>query len=196
MGEGRFRDQLYHRLRECEIFIPSLRERQDDIQSIAEHYLKKHNAEMDDNKTIAPAAMDYLTEFQWPGNVRELVSVLRVALQTIGSDQLEISDLERILKRSPTTPGSKNVTPSNDVMTARAQAPSEQTEEADDAVDLSSDRSLKDDLARVDQMKIEKTLERSNGNVSKSAAILGVSRETLHNKIRKYGIDVKAYRKK
>jgi DNA-binding NtrC family response regulator len=184
------------RLRECEIFIPSLRERQDDIQSIAEHYLKKHNAEMDDNKTIAPAAMDYLTEFQWPGNVRELVSVLRVALQTIGSDQLEISDLERILKRSPTTPGSKNVTPSNDVMTARAQAPSEQTEEADDAVDLSSDRSLKDDLARVDQMKIEKTLERSNGNVSKSAAILGVSRETLHNKIRKYGIDVKAYRKK
>ena len=66
----------------------------------------------------------------------------------------------------------------------------------DDSVDLSTERTLKDDLARVDQMKVEKTLERSNGNVSKSAAVLGVSRETLHNKIRKYGIDVKSYRKK
>jgi len=198
MGEGRFRDQLYHRLRECEIFIPSLRERKEDIQHIAEHYLKKHNAEMDDNKTIAPAAMDYLTEFQWPGNVRELVSVLRVALQTLGSDQLEISDIERILKRSPTTPGSKNVTPSDDVVSPRAAAPSQPAEatNGDDSVGLSDDRSLKDDLARVDQLKVEKTLERTNGNVSKSAAILGVSRETLHNKIRKYDIDVKAYRKK
>jgi transcriptional regulator of acetoin/glycerol metabolism len=46
----------------------------------------------------------------------------------------------------------------------------------------------------VDKMKIEKTLERTNGNVSKAAAILAVSRETLHNKIRKYGIDVHRYR--
>lgn len=196
MAEGRFRDQLYHRLRECEIYIPSLKERVEDIPLIAEHYLAKHNREMQDRKTISPAAMDHLTEYSWPGNVRELVSVLRVALQTISSDQLEVSDLGRILKRAPTSspssvarrlpaeaaplPASVNVDKSGDI----------------DSVDLSNDLTLKDEMARMDQLKVEKTLERTNGNVSKAAAILGVSRETLHNKIRKYEIEVQSYRKK
>lgn len=196
MGEGRFRDQLYHRLRECEIYIPSLRERSEDVPHIVEHYLSKHNSEMDDNKTIAPAAMDYLTEYPWPGNVRELASVLRVALQTLSSDQLEVTDLDRILKRSPTSPGTKTVTTEGERGAPKLSRPAAAAANDDESVDISNDRSLKDDLARMDQLKIEKTLERSNGNVSKSAAILGVSRETLHNKIRRYGIDVKAYRGK
>jgi len=191
MADGRFRDQLYHRLRECEVYLPALRERADDIPYIVEHYLVRHNTEMSDIKTIAPAAMDYLQEYPWPGNVRELASVLRVALQTLGSDQLEVTDLDRILKRSPTSPGSKHVTIAHDGSAPRIKAPS-RAEEPD--VDLSSDRSLKDDLARVDQMKVEQTLDKTKGNVSKAAAILGVSRETLHNKIRKYEIDVKTYR--
>ena len=193
MAEGRFRDQLYHRLRECEIFIPSLRERADDIPYIVEHFLSQHNTEMKDQKTIPPAALDYLCEYPWPGNVRELASVLRVALQTISSDQLEVSDLDRILKRSPTSPGANRVTVDAQPSSPKIKSPNNGD---GDSVDLSSERSLKDDLARVDRMKVEKTLERSNGNVSKSAAILGVSRETLHNKIRKYGIDVKQYRKR
>ena len=193
MGDGRFRDQLYHRLRECEIYIPSLRERADDIPHIVEHYLSRHNTEMADQKTIAPAAMDYLGDYPWPGNVRELASVLRVALQTLGSEQLEISDLDRILKRSPTAPGSKSVTVGGEGSSPKIKSPSAASEES---VDLSSDRTLKDDLARVDQMKVEQTLEKTNGNVSKAAAVLGVSRETLHNKIRKYEIDVKSYRGK
>jgi len=195
MAEGRFRDQLYHRLRECEIYIPSLRERTEDISLIAEHYLAKHNRELEDNKTIAPAAMDYLLEYPWPGNVRELVSVLRVALQTIGGDQLEVSDLHRILRRAPTA------SPSSVARKLPAEAaplPTSVTVDKsdDEAVDLSNDLSLKDEMARMDQLKVEKTLERTSGNVSKAAAILGVSRETLHNKIRKYEIEVQSYRKK
>jgi DNA-binding NtrC family response regulator len=57
-------------------------------------------------------------------------------------------------------------------------------------------RTLKEDLAEVDRIKIENTLKLNNGNVSKSAAVLDVSRETLHIKIRKYGIDVQKFRKK
>ena len=104
MGDGRFREQLYHRLRECEIYIPSLRERIEDVPLIVEHYIAKHNKEMGDQKTVSSAAVEYLQQYQWPGNVRELASVLRVALQTMSNDQLEITDLHRILKRSSSQP--------------------------------------------------------------------------------------------
>lgn len=196
MADGRFRDQLYHRLRECEIYVPTLRERSDDIPFIVEHYLMQHNKELDDNKTIAPAAMDYLSEYGWPGNIRELSSVLRVALQTITGDQLEVSDLHRILKRSPAgAPVLVGVGSGTDAEPLPVVTSSASVKE-NSAVDLSSDLGLKDDLARVDKLKVEKTLERTKGNVSKAAAILGVSRETLHNKIRKYGIEVDTFRAK
>jgi len=210
MSEGRFREQLYHRLRECEVYIPSLKERIEDIPLIAEHYLVKHNREMSDNKSIASAAVEYLQEYEWPGNIRELASVLRVALQTNASDQLEITDLHRVLRRSAAergkpVPVSSPVAFDNSANTSAptAQQPSapngsngtpQATTASGQGHDLSEDRSLRDDLAMVDKLKIEKTLERTSGNVSKAAAILGVSRETLHNKIRKYGIDVQGFR--
>lgn len=196
MADGRFRDQLYHRLRECEIYIPALRERREDIQLIVEHYLNKHNREMDDHKTISPAAQDYLTDYAWPGNVRELASVLRVALQTLAADQLEITDLHRILSRAPGG-GAVTVSASQSAPISQGGQSGHERSRSTTDVDadaLSSDLSLKDDLARMDQLKVEKTLEKTNGNVSKAAAILGVSRETLHNKIRKYEIDVNTYR--
>ncbi len=169
MKDGEFREQLYHRLRECQINLPNLRERVEDIPDIARHYLKMHNADFDDNKTISPAAIAYLQEQKWPGNVRELVSAVRVTLQTTGGEVVEISDFHRTLKSAP--------------------APSTPT-----AAPEPTGRSLKDDLAIIDKRKIESMLERCTGNVTKSASLLGVSRETLHNKIRKYGIDAKTYR--
>ncbi len=200
MSDGRFRDQLYHRLRECEIFIPSLRDRKDDIPLIVEYYLLKHNKEMSDQKTVAPAALDYLTDYQWPGNVRELASVLRVALQTLATDQLEVSDLHRILSRAPSGAQIPTAAPASVVVNANGNGNSHSEgttarKQQPDEV-LSSELGLKDDLARMDQLKVEKTLEKTGGNVSKAAAILGVSRETLHNKIRKYGIDVQTFRER
>ena len=208
MSDGRFREQLYHRLRECEIYIPSLRERIEDIPAIVEHYVAKHNKEMADEKTVSSPAVEYLQQYQWPGNVRELASVLRVALQTMSNDQLEITDLHRILKRSASQPVHYVSTPvpiaaaavqQQPVVVAAGTAPQASVPAAEystggSQIDLGEDSSLKDDLAMVDRMKIEKTLERTNGHVSKAAAILAVSRETLHNKIRKYGIDVQRYR--
>jgi len=199
MSDGRFREQLYHRLRECEIYIPSLRERTDDIPLIVEHYIAKHNKEMGDQKKVASAAVDYLQQYQWPGNVRELASVLRVALQTMSNEVLEITDLHRILKRSSSQPAIR--VPATMVrqpasVTTSVAPPTVTFDPSPSSIDLGEDRSLKDDLAMVDKMKIEKTLERTNGNVSKAAAILSVSRETLHNKIRKYEIDVQGFRTK
>jgi transcriptional regulator of acetoin/glycerol metabolism len=55
---------------------------------------------------------------------------------------------------------------------------------------------LREDVTLLNKMKIQDTLQKCNGNVSKASAMLGISRETLHNRIKKYDIDVQQYRKK
>ena len=171
MKEGRFREQLYHRLRECEINLPSLNERRDDIPDIIEFYVQKNNVEFGETKYFLPSAIEYLAEKNWPGNVRELSSIVRLALQTSLKDQIEVAELHKIMT-GKSMPVNVTIT---------------QTK-------ISNEGTLKEDLQKVDKQKIEATHEKCNGNVSKSAALLGISRETLHNKIRKYDIDVQIFR--
>ena len=179
MSDGRFREQLYHRLRECEIYIPALRERIDDIPDIVEHYVTKHNKDLGDKKSVSPAAIDYLKQYHWPGNVRELASTLRVAFQTMPTDTLEVADLHQILGRNSV---------STTVRTA-PQAAANSTRE-----DAPSDGTTSDAESMSDRERIEKALEKTAGNVSKAAAILSISRETLHTRIKKHGIDIARYR--
>lgn len=172
MRETRFREQLYHRLRECEINMPNLAERREDIPMIAEYYIQKHNEDYQESKFLSPSALEFLTEHQWHGNVRELASVIRVAMQTTRVERVEVSDLYKIIN-------------SGNKIHHRGESPEEF---------ITGNATLKEDIAIVDKRKIEATLEKNNGNVSKSAAVLGISRETLHNKIRKYGINVQVFR--
>ena len=172
MKESKFREQLYHRLRECEIIIPPLRERKEDISDIIDYYLLRHNTEYSDSKYFSPSAIEYMHEKDWYGNVRELASVIRVVLQTAKSDEIEAAEISKVMANSGFGVG---------------------TDEHGD-VSLSSDRTLKEDLAEVDKKKIESTLEKCNGNVSKAAAMLGISRETLHNKIRRHDINIQLFR--
>ncbi len=174
MKEAKFREQLYHRLRECEIIIPPLRERTEDIPLITAYYLKLHNMEFDDNKRFSPISIEYLQEQPWQGNVRELASVIKVSLQTTSNEIVEVADLQKISRNNF----------------------KDDTDETSNEMLISSSRTLKEDLAQMDKKKIEATLESNYGNVTKSASSLGVSRETLHNKIRKYDINVQVYRSK
>ncbi len=167
-----FRDQLYHRLRECEIFIPPLRDRREDIPEIIQYYLNIYNREKGITKFFTPSAIEYLQEQDWPGNVRELINTLRIAYEYVDRDMIEIPDLKKFL--------------------SSRKAESEETF----TPPISSSGAIKTDLERVEKIKIERALEICNGNVSKTAAMLGVSRETLHNKIRKYEINPNLYRKK
>jgi DNA-binding NtrC family response regulator len=171
--ENKFREPLYHRLRECEIYLPPLRERKEDIPEIVNHYTKYHNEQYDESKLFSPSAIEFLMEQRWNGNIRELTSTLKVILQTVKGNEIETKDLHKVMKSAGAT---------------FSIEPKMATEL------LSSDGTLKEDVAKVDKLKVESTLELVNGNVSKAAARLGVSRETLHNKIRRYGIDVQAIR--
>jgi DNA-binding NtrC family response regulator len=171
MKESLFREQLYHRLRECEIHVPPLRERSEDIPLIIQYYLQGHNKEYEETKHFSPSAIDYLKEIEWGGNVRELASVVRVALQTVRQDQIEVSDLHKIVA-----------------------SPMKTNESFYDYTPIGG--TLKEGLAQDEVKKIEMMLEKTNGNVSKAAAMLDVSRETLHNKIRKHGINTQNFREK
>jgi two-component system nitrogen regulation response regulator NtrX len=169
---NKFREQLYHRLRECEINIPPLASRIEDIPDIVNHFTLKHNSEFKESKYLSSSAVEYLTEQKWHGNIRELSSFIRVVLQTTNKNEIDVSDMIKISTSS-----------------AIQKAKFEQTHS------ITLEKTLKEDLAEVDRIKIEKTLSQNNGNVSKSAAILGISRETLHNKIRKYEINTQQFRK-
>lgn len=174
--EGNFREQLYHRLRECEIHLPPLRERLEDIPEIAEYFIKQHNIQYKEEKYFSPSAIEYLQEQRWNGNVRELLSVMRRVLLTLKSNHIEAADIHKA--KADDYSYEKNEIVRQDIPT------------------LQNSQSQKDFLAEVDRNNIEIVLDKYKGNVSKSAAYLKVSRETLHNKIRKYGIEVQSFRNK
>jgi transcriptional regulator of acetoin/glycerol metabolism len=101
-----------------------------------------------------------------------LASVIKVVLQTTENDSIEVSDISKIM-----------------ISNSFAGLSDENSN-----IHIDSSRTLKEDLAEVDKKKIESTLEKCDGNVSKSAALLGISRETLHNKVRRYGINTQLFR--
>lgn len=98
--EGRFREDLYWRLNVIEIKIPPLRERKDDIEVVAKHFVKKFNEEYKkDIKGIDKVAMTALMSYSWPGNVRELKNVIERAVVLAEGDYITIDNLPDKLKQ-------------------------------------------------------------------------------------------------
>ena len=88
--EGRFRQDLYHRINEFSIEVPPLRDRVEDLEEFAYHFLKQANAELGkDVKRISNEALDIMKQYQWDGNLRELRNVIRRA--TLFAENNEIS---------------------------------------------------------------------------------------------------------
>lgn len=171
--DGRFREQLYHRLRECEIHLPALRERTEDIPQLVDYFVKRHNEKRDDNKVMSPGAYEYMQTLTWPGNIRELENTMKVILQTSRNDTIEVADVSRNIRMTNT-----------------------EHDGGRGSVFVDSGNTLKEDVERLNKLKIEDVLSSCNGNVSKASNILGISRETLHTRIRKYEIDVEKYRRR
>jgi DNA-binding NtrC family response regulator len=148
---GKFREDLYFRLRVIEIDLPPLRVRSDDIPLLVEHFLKRFEQERGMGFTISPQALSILLTFPWPGNVRELENALEAAVA---------------LNRSGT------ITPSDLPPKVRATFQKEERLE-----DLYSGLPTVDEL-RVKY--IRHVLKAVGGNKLKAAAILGMDRKTLY----------------
>jgi transcriptional regulator with PAS, ATPase and Fis domain len=164
--EGTFRADLYFRLNVVQIQLPSLRTRgAADILELADHFLAesatKHRRKVAD---IDPDARKALLDYHWPGNVRELSHKIERAVLLTRSASITVSDLN--LGRAPSRPRSVTA-PELRVINGQA------------------DLDLKKALERVEKHFIEKALERTNGNRTEAAALLGLNRTTLVEKMRK-----------
>jgi Nif-specific regulatory protein len=94
MKEGEFREDLYYRLSVINILIPPLRERKEDIQLLAEYFLKKSSVEMNRKITgFSKEAMDILKRYNWPGNIRELENTIENTVVFANNDLIQPNDL-------------------------------------------------------------------------------------------------------
>ncbi len=176
--DGRFRGDLYYRLKVVTIVVPPLRDRRSDIPELAHHFLFRYAREADrDVRGFAPEALGRLQQRDWPGNVRQLQNCVRAAVyQSVGPSLLP----EHLF--GPSDPHAAE-TPSRD--DARA-------------VDLSLtiESMLQDGekrvhprvVALVERELITRALRATHGHLAQASELLGVSRVTLRNKMRELGV--------
>src|SRR5262245_36782672 len=161
----RFREDLYHRLAVVTMTIPPLRERGEDILRLASHFLARACAEYHlPPRSLTPEAQAALLAYPWPGNVREVVNVMeRVALlseaSTVTAEQLGLPVVP--------APGS-----------ARAAAEPASPDSP----------ALADALGSVERTHLVEALRQTAGNVTRAAARLGISRDTLRYRMTKHGL--------
>ncbi len=161
--EGSFREDLYHRIKVFEITIPPLRQRKEDIQPLAEHFLWEW-AQTYNKKLIrfSPQALQLLLEYDWPGNVRELKNVVHKI--AVLSNRSTIS--------------------AQTVLLALDLNPNINFEESESLL-------LKDKVIQAEKEHIANVLSMVDGKLNRAAEILGVERTTLFKKMKKYGLATK-----
>jgi two-component system nitrogen regulation response regulator GlnG len=177
VADGRFREDLFHRLNVMRIAIPPLRERRDDIPLLLEHYLRKAADELTVMpKTIAPDVLARLCAFDWPGNVRQLVNTCRRLTVVAPGREIRLSDLPADLGGAAPAPPAQAWT---DGLSTWAQ---QQLEVGDGPL-------LATALADFERTLIRVAMARSQGQRQEAARLLGWGRNTLARKIRELGLE-------
>jgi Nif-specific regulatory protein len=164
VAEGRFREDLYYRLKVFPLRVPSLRERRGDIPLLAGHFLEKYSNEMGKPVTgYAQTTMELLMAYDWPGNVRELENeVQRLVIQ---------------------------VDPGNFVTDALLSAKIRKVESAREDAGVPKVRgSLKEMMDQVERHVVAEALRAHGNNKTSAAKALGITREGLHKKLKLLGI--------
>jgi two-component system response regulator HydG len=158
---GRFREDLFYRLNVVTLHVPALKDRKEDIPLLAQHFLTTFcEKNKKEMKGITPQAMDRMLKHDWPGNVRELMNAIERGVVLSTSEYLDEKELPFLPKDA----------------ISGDQARSE--------VAIPADLSLEE----VEKASILKTLELAGGNKSEASRRLGITRRTLHKKLKKYGV--------
>ena len=180
VSEGRFREDLFHRLNVIRIETPPLRNRREDIPLLLSHYLRVAADELDvDAKTLDDAARSALYAFDWPGNVRQLVNTCRRLTVTAPGRVVGVGDLPEEFGVSP---GGETATQSWTVNLQRW---------AEQELDVTRERPLLDDaLPAFERTLIRAALRSASGQRGEAARLLGWGRNTLTRKIAQHKLDV------
>jgi len=179
--QGRFREDLYFRLKVVTIKLPPLRDRQEDINSLISYFMSKFSNELKlDNPGIQKDALTLLNHYGWPGNIRELSNLIQKVLIFNRGAPISASDLEPIIQRreDPSFAGEIKL---NTIRQWVRQVL------ADDSKNYGFD----DFVDTISSIVVAEALKITNGNRSQAAKLLSISRPTLHAKIDKYHIKLK-----
>ncbi|MDR1903503.1 MAG: sigma-54 dependent transcriptional regulator [Treponema sp.] len=174
--EGRFREDLYFRLNVIRISLPPLRERREDIPLLASHLLARLGQRMGrPSPSLSAEAGEKLEAYSFPGNVRELENILERAIIYCEGDTIREKDID-LHESSGARAPSHAAMPFNTHGKGRPPSPNEARADGPLA------------MADIEKQAIIGALERCKGNRTKAANELGISRKTLFNKIREYGL--------
>ena len=166
VAAGRFREDLYYRLNVVTIDLPPLRERLEDLPLLVDHFLNRLRERRFPTKTIARETLSRLARYDWPGNVRELEHVVEQMVVTTPGGEIEPDNL-----------------PPQVVVTR------------DEPFSLDFDhrrplQAITDELTeRIERVYLERVLERHRGRIDRCAEHCGLSRRSISEKLRRYGID-------
>lgn len=166
---GKFREDLYYRLSVIAINLAPLRERREDIPLLIDHFIKHYNAKFKKNiKGVTDRAEKLMLEYHWPGNVRELKNAIERAMILQDQGYIDIQHLPiRISESSLPAPKFKS-----DSLGPSASLPASGIR-----------------LFDIERQLIEQALKTTGGNKSKAARLLGITRDTLRYKVKKYRLD-------
>jgi two-component system response regulator HydG len=159
--EGRFRRDLYYRLNVISLELPPLRDRDDDIPLLADHFLERMAEDREEEKKeLDPDVVEIFQEYGWPGNVRELENVIERAVVLTSGTKIGTDVLPEKLRNPPAEPLVQEGPPAN---------PS---------------------LEVIERAYIEHVLRAESGNKTRAAEVLGIDPSTLYRKINRYELDV------
>ena len=164
--EGRFREDLYFRLKVVTLYLPALREHKEDIDPLVDEFIREFSEVHNKSITgITPQALDTLRRYQWPGNVRELRNAIESTVVVSPGGVIEAADLPDYVRRGT-------------------------------QLALAAPKSAAPDVAGLSGMTLKEaecellrnTLEETHGNREEAAKILGIGERTLYRKINEYGL--------
>ena len=159
--EGRFREDLYYRLNVISLELPPLRDREEDIPLLAEHFLERLAEQRgEEPKEVSAEALEVLADYRWPGNVRELENVLERAVVLTDRDVIGPDVLPDELSEPEPRPVVREAPPENPT------------------------------LEVIERAYIEHVLRAEDGNRTQAAETLGIDPSTLYRKIKRYDLDV------
>ncbi len=160
VAAGNFREDLLYRINVVEIELPPLRQRRDDIRELADFFIRYYSERH--SRQISGGSADFfetLRHYKWPGNIRQLENCIERAVILKRSGELTSADLS--------LPDSEN---------------------DDSIVQIDSSQPLAETINRIEESIILQALHAADWNYSRAAATLGLTRQSLHYKLRKYGI--------
>lgn len=163
--KGRFREDLFYRLNVVKAVIPPLRERQDDIPLLINHFVQQYGAERNSAgplKGINPRAAQLFFDYTWPGNVRELENAIERAVILCSNDEITPEDLPAKMRQAMSVPLQLDGIPEN--------------------------AGLAETLAAVEKRMIQRAMMLADNVQTKAAKLLGIGKSGLNQKLKKYGI--------